>query len=78
MHAVFIDTTMTTPPTGGAHTFLVDLCAPLAERGWRASFVTQPGPEQGIVRALGEAGGEINDRLWPASSLPEERAERLA
>lgn len=69
---------MTTPPTGGAHTFLVDLCAPLAGRGWRASFVTQPGPERGIVEALRGAGGRINDRLWPASSLPEERAERLA
>src|SRR5215211_4141335 len=57
MHVVIVDTTMTTPPTGGAHTFLVDLCAPLKERGWRASFVTQPGPEQGIVKALPEAGG---------------------
>ncbi|HEX7316874.1 MAG TPA: glycosyltransferase family 4 protein [Pyrinomonadaceae bacterium] len=78
MHVVIVDTTMTTPPTGGAHTFLVDLCAPLAERGWRASFVTQPGPEQGIVKGLREAGGEIKDRLWPASALPEERAEGLA
>jgi glycosyltransferase involved in cell wall biosynthesis len=78
MHVVIVDTTMTTPPTGGAHTFLVDLCAPLAERGWRASFVTQPGPEQGIVKALREAGGEIKDQLWPASALPEERAGRLA
>ena len=69
---------MTTPPTGGAHTFLVDLCAPLLARGWRASFVTQPGPELGIVGALRAAGGEIKDRLWPASALPEERAESLA
>lgn len=69
---------MTMPPTGGAHTFLVDLCAPLAERGWRASFVTQPGPEQGIVSALRAAGGEIKEQLWPASALPEGRAERLA
>ncbi len=78
MHVVIVDTTMTTPPTGGAHTFLVDLCAPLAARGWRPSFVTQPGPERGIVGALREAGGEIEDRLWPASALPEEKAERLA
>lgn len=78
MHVLIVDTTMTTPPTGGAHTFLVDLCAPLRERGWRASFATQPGPEQGIVSALRGAGGEIEDRLWPASSLPEERAGRLA
>ena len=69
---------MTTPPTGGAHTFLVDLCAPLAERGWRASFVTQPGPERSVVEALRAAGGVIEDRLWPASALPEERAGRLA
>src|SRR5215212_613902 len=78
MHVVIVDTTMTTPPTGGAHTFLVDLCAPLAGRGWRASFVTQPGPEQGIVKGLREAGGEIKGRLWPATALPEERAEVLA
>lgn len=78
MRVVFVDTTMTAPPTGGAHTFLVDLCPALAERGRRVSFVTQPGPEQSIVRALRAAGGEIEERLWPASSLPEERAERLA
>ncbi|MFL6334931.1 MAG: glycosyltransferase family 4 protein [Pyrinomonadaceae bacterium] len=78
MHVVLVDTTMTTPPTGGAHTFLVDLCARLAERGWHASFITQPGPEQGIVDALREAGGEIKDRLWSATVLPEERAERVA
>lgn len=78
MHAVFVDTTMTTPPTGGAHTFLVDLCASLAGRGWRVTVVTQPGPEQSVVGAVRGAGCEIKDRLWPASSLPEERAARLA
>jgi glycosyltransferase involved in cell wall biosynthesis len=78
MRVVIVDTTMTTPPTGGAHTFLADICAPLAARGWRPSFVTQPGPERGIVGALGAAGGEVVDNLWTAAALPEERAERLA
>jgi glycosyltransferase involved in cell wall biosynthesis len=78
MHVVIVDTTMTTPPTGGAHTFLVDLCAPLAARGWRATVVTQPGPERGIVEGLRAAGAEVREDLWPAATLPEERAGRLA
>ena len=69
---------MTTPPTGGAHTFLADVCAPLVARGWQVSFVTRTGPEQAIVRALREAGGEVEEHLWPASALPEESAGRLA
>ena len=78
MHAIFIDTTMTTPPTGGAHSFLVDLCAPLIARGWSLSFVTQPGTEPAIVEALQLAGAHIHDELWKETDLPEERAQRLA
>lgn len=78
MHAVFIDTTMTTPPTGGSHKFLVDLCAPLAARGWSVSFVAQPGPERGVVEALRAAGADVREHVWRESHLPEERAARLA
>lgn len=78
MHAVFIDTTMTTPPTGGAHKFLLDLCAPMAARGWTLSFVAQPGPERGVVNALRAAGADVREHLWRATDLPEERAASLA
>jgi glycosyltransferase involved in cell wall biosynthesis len=78
MHAVFIDTTMTTPPTGGSHKFLIDLCAPLNARGWSLSFVAQPGPERGIVEALRAAGADVHERIWREAHLPEERAGRLA
>jgi glycosyltransferase involved in cell wall biosynthesis len=77
-HAVIIDTTMTTPPTGGSHKFLIDLCAPLAARGWAVSFVAQPGPERGIVEALRAAGADVRERVWRETHLPEERAGRLA
>jgi hypothetical protein len=78
MHAVIIDTTMTTTPTGGSHKFLIDLCAPLAARGWSLSFVAQPGPERGVVEALRAAGADVRERVWRETHLPEERAERLA
>jgi glycosyltransferase involved in cell wall biosynthesis len=78
MHAIIIDTTMTGAPTGGSHKFLVDLCSPLAKRGWSSSFVTQPGPERGIVDALRAAGAEVHERIWREKDLPEERARRLA
>ena len=78
MHAVFIDTTMTTPPTGGSHKFLIDLCAPLAARGWSLSFVAQPGPERAVVEALGATGADVRERVWRETDLPEERAARLA
>lgn len=78
MHAVIIDTTMTTPPTGGAHKFEIDLCTPLAARGWSLSFVTQPGPERGVVEALRAAGADVHERVWRGTHLPEERAQRLA
>lgn len=69
---------MTTPPTGGAQTFLVDLCGSLVGRGWTVSVVTQPGPEQSVVESLRAAGADVRQDLWRAADLPEERAERLA
>lgn len=69
---------MTTPPTGGATTFLVALCASLVARGWRVSVVTQPGAEMRYVSALDAAGVEVRLDLWKASHLPQERGARLA
>lgn len=78
MHVVIVDTTFTTPPTGGAHTFLVDLSSELLARGWRVSVVSQPGPDRAIGRALKKHGVEVVMDLWQAHRLPEERAARLA
>ena len=78
MHVVIVDTTFTTPPTGGAHTFLVDLSTILVSRGWRVSVVSQPGHDQAIGRALIEGGAEVTMKLWQRRHLPEEKASRLA
>ena len=77
-HIVFIDTTLTTPPTGGGQTFLVILTRHLIEQGWTVSLVTQPGPEQAIVEALRDIGTNVVDDLWSASDLPHERAQYVA
>jgi glycosyltransferase involved in cell wall biosynthesis len=78
MHVVIVDTTFTTPPTGGAHRFLVDLSAALVSRGARVSIVAQPGPDQTIGQALVEGGAEVAMKLWQPWHLPEEKAARLA
>jgi glycosyltransferase involved in cell wall biosynthesis len=78
MRIVFIDTTLTTPPTGGATTFLVELCTALAARGDRVTVVAQPGPEQSVARRLQAAGVEVRQDLWRTAHLPEQRATRLA
>lgn len=78
LHVVFIDTTLTTPPTGGGQTFLVILVQHLMQQGWTISLVTQPGPEQAIVEALRKAGTNVIDDLWSPSDLPQECAEQLA
>jgi len=78
MHVVVVDTTMTTPPTGGAQTFLIDLAQSLVRRGLRFSVVTQPGPETAIASALSRVGAGIEMHLWTSSDLPEEKAVRLA
>lgn len=78
MRVVFIDTTLTTPPTGGATTFLVELCTALAARGDHVTVVAQPGPEQSVARRLQARGVEVRQDLWRAVHLPEERAACLA
>jgi glycosyltransferase involved in cell wall biosynthesis len=78
MHVLIVDTTFTTPPTGGAHRFLVDLSAALVSRDARVSIVAQPGPDQAIGRALIESGAEVTMNLWQRRNLPEEKASRLA
>lgn len=78
MHIVFVDTTLTTPPTGGAQTFLTAICASLNERGHRSSVVTKPGPDSTIPDALRKAGTNVLTNIWSARHLPEERAVQLA
>jgi len=78
MHVVIVDTTLTTPPTGGGQTFLVDLARSLKDRGYRISVVTQPGPEQRILGALQRVGVELQLGLWSSYHLPEEKAARLS
>src|SRR5713101_3497596 len=78
MHIVIIDTLLTTPPTGGAHTFLVDLCDLLVQRGTRVSVVTEPGTDESLARAIVQRGAEIHMHLWRPVHLPEERGARSA
>lgn len=78
MHVVFVDTTLTTFPTGGAQTFLVELTQGLVQKNWRVSVVTQPGPEISLVKALRAAGARVVLDLWRPAHLPEERGAQLA
>src|SRR5256885_15246668 len=78
MHVVIVDTILTIPPTGGAHTFLVDLSRVLVSRGARVSVVSRPGPDQAIGRTLIKSGAEVKLKLWQRRHLPEEKASRLA
>jgi glycosyltransferase involved in cell wall biosynthesis len=78
LQIVFVDTTLTTPPNGGAHTFLVDICRCLLAKGERVSVVTQPGSDESLVSVLQSAGVEVRMDLWRRSHLPEQRAKRLA
>lgn len=78
MHVIIVDTTLTTPPTGGAHTFLVDLTEELIRKGWQVSVVSQPGSDSGIADALRDRGAELVMHLWQAHHLPEEKATRLS
>lgn len=77
MHVVFVDTTLTTWPTGGAQTFLVELAQALVQKDWRVSIITQPGPEVSLVEALQQSGAEVRSDLWRPVHLPEERGDRL-
>lgn len=78
MHIVIIDTTLTTPPTGGAQTFLVDFANALVRRGTRLTIITEPGRDSTTLGALQRAGAELRTDLWDHSHLPEEKAPRLA
>src|SRR5947208_1343894 len=78
MHVVIVDTTFTTPPTGGAHTFLVDLTGALISRCWPVSVVSQVGPDDGIASALRDCAAELVMELWESYHIPEEKAARLA
>jgi glycosyltransferase involved in cell wall biosynthesis len=78
MHICIVDTTITTPPTGGAQTFLVELCQALVRQGWQLSVITQPGPENAIQDSLEHAGATVLDQLWRRADLPEERGKALA
>ena len=78
MHIVFVDTTLTTPPTGGAHTFLVDIGQRLVELGHQVTVVTQRGRSEALVEALRNCGVEVCIDLWRNADLPEQRARKLA
>jgi glycosyltransferase involved in cell wall biosynthesis len=78
MHIVIVDTTLTTPPTGGAQTFLVDLAESLIDRRYKVSIVTQSGSEARTLDALRRVGAELQTDLWEGFHLPEEKALRLA
>jgi hypothetical protein len=69
MHAVIVDTTLTTPPTGGAQTFLVELCQSFVGMGFEISVVTQPGPENAISEKLKQVGARVLDSIWRQADL---------
>jgi glycosyltransferase involved in cell wall biosynthesis len=78
MRSVFVDSTLTTPPFGGATTFLAELCCALADRGERATVIARPGPDESVVQRLRAGGVEVRLDLWRSTHLPEQRAQRLA
>jgi len=78
MRSVFIDSTLTTPPFGGATTFLAELCCALAAQAERVTVVGRPGSDDSVVEKLRSAGVEVHLDLWRSTHLPEQRAKRLA
>jgi glycosyltransferase involved in cell wall biosynthesis len=78
MHVAIVDTTMTQESVGGAQSFLVDLCCGLVSRGWKASVLTNAGPNASVVEALRSAGAAVEKEIWRAWELPESRAQALA
>src|SRR5215467_8481043 len=78
MRSVFIDSTVTAPPFGGATTFLAELCCALASRGDHVTVVGRPGSDDSVVRRLRAGGVDVRLELWRAAHLPEESAKRLA
>lgn len=77
MRIVFVDTMLTTPPFGGAHSFMVALSQELA-RANTVFLVTQPGSDGSLCTALERIGVRIIAGLWRSSHLPEQKADRLA
>jgi glycosyltransferase involved in cell wall biosynthesis len=78
MHVALVDTTITTPPTGGAQTFLIDFAESLVRRNIRLTVISQPGREAAIENALKRDGADVKLDLWTAAHLPEEKAPLLA
>jgi glycosyltransferase involved in cell wall biosynthesis len=78
MRFAVVDTTLTTPPTGGCQTFLEHLAPALKSRGHKVDVLTQPGPELAVADRLEKAGVRVLDAVWPRRFLPEERASCLA
>ncbi len=78
MKIVFVDSTLTTPPAGGAHTFLVSASRAFVQRGHQVSIITTKGADYSMVESLRKAQAEVLDDLWLATDLPDTRAEKLA
>ena len=78
MRLAFVDTTLTTPPTGGCQTFLTHLALALRDRGHDVSVITEPGDDSRVADQIRGAGVRVLDDVWPATDIPEERARRLA
>jgi glycosyltransferase involved in cell wall biosynthesis len=75
---VFVDTTLTTPPTGGGQTFLAHLAPALRHRGHDVTVITEPGADYSVAEQIGTSGVRVLDDVWPVTDMPEERARRLA
>lgn len=78
MQATIVDTTLTKAPTGGAQTFLLDLCRGLISRGWRTTVITQCGPDDSVAKELRSREVCVREDLWKPHHLPEERGALLA
>ena len=78
MRFAIVDTTLTTPPTGGCQTFLEHLAPALESRGHEVNVLTEPGNEPAVGDRLLKTGVRVLDDVWPRRFLPEERASRLA
>jgi glycosyltransferase involved in cell wall biosynthesis len=74
----FVDTTLTTPPTGGCQTFLAHLAPALRDRGHDVTVITEPGDDGRVADQIRGAGVRVLDDVWPATDIPEDRARRLA
>lgn len=77
MRFAIVDTSLTTPPTGGCQTFLEHLAPALKDRGHEVNVLTEPGEEFTVANRLAGAGVCVVDDVWPRWLLPEERASRL-